>query len=67
MHRFQTVAQIGDRAGHDHRHGVIQIGGFHLLRDRDAWPLIGGGGWGVLIARFGGLRCVAQGFSRFWV
>ena len=33
--RFQPVAQIGDGAAYDHAHGVVEIGGLHLVRDGD--------------------------------
>ena len=35
VHRLQAVARVGQRARHDHAHGVIEIGALHLLRDRD--------------------------------
>ena len=35
MHGLQTVAHVGQRAGHDHAHGVIEIGPLHLLGDSD--------------------------------
>ena len=34
MHRLQTVARIGQRTRHDHAHGVIEVGAFHLVEDR---------------------------------
>src|SRR5260370_5063352 len=34
MHRLETVARIGQRARHDHAHGVIEVGAFHLVEDR---------------------------------
>ena len=33
MHRLQAVARIGQRARHDHAHGVIEVGAFHLVED----------------------------------
>ena len=33
MHRLEAVARIGQRARHDHAHGVIEVGALHLLRD----------------------------------
>ncbi len=35
MHRLQPVADIGQRAGHDHAHRVIEVGAPHLVFDRD--------------------------------
>ncbi len=35
MDRLQTVADIGQRARHDHAHRVIEVAGLHLLDDRD--------------------------------
>src|SRR4030081_893079 len=33
MNRLETVACIGQRAGHDHAHGVIKVGALHLVED----------------------------------
>ena len=33
--RLQTVAHVGQRAADDHRHGVIEVAGLHLLDDGD--------------------------------
>src|SRR6266699_3182038 len=33
MHRLETVARIGQRTRHDHAHGVIEVGAFHLVED----------------------------------
>src|SRR5439155_1348975 len=33
MHRLQTVARIRQRTRHDHAHGVIEVGAFHLVED----------------------------------
>ena len=33
MHRLQAVAHVGQRARHDHAHGVIEVGALHLLFD----------------------------------
>ena len=33
VHRLEAVAGIGQRARHDHAHGVIEIGALHLLDD----------------------------------
>ncbi len=35
MDGLQAVAHIGQRAGHDHAHRVIEVGAFHLLFDGD--------------------------------
>jgi len=35
MHRLEPVARIGQRARHDHAHGVIEVGAFHLVEDGD--------------------------------
>ena len=35
VHRLQAVARIGQRARHDHAHGVIEVGAFHLVEDGD--------------------------------
>jgi hypothetical protein len=33
MHRLEAVARIRQRARHDHAHGVIEVGAFHLVED----------------------------------
>ena len=33
VHRLQPVAHVGQRARHDHAHGVIEVGALHLVRD----------------------------------
>ena len=33
MHRLQAVARIRQRPRHDHAHGVIEVGAFHLVED----------------------------------
>jgi hypothetical protein len=35
VHRLKAVPRIGQRARHDHAHGVIEIGALHLLDDGD--------------------------------
>ena len=35
MDRLQPVADVGQRAADDHRHGVIEVAGLHLLDDGD--------------------------------
>jgi hypothetical protein len=41
VHRLEAVARIGQRAGHDYAHGVVEIGPLHLLDDGDG-AYIGG-------------------------
>ncbi len=57
MHGLQPVAHVGQRAGHDHAHGVIEIRPLHLVDDRDR-PNVGRRAWR---ARSGGLIVVGQG------
>ena len=52
--RFQAVAQIGDGAADDDRHGIVKIGRLHLGHDIDlravmggAFGHVGGGGFGI--------------------
>ena len=35
LNRLQSIARIGQGARHDHAHGVIEVGAFHLLFDGD--------------------------------
>src|ERR1700681_4774591 len=35
MHRLQSVADIGQRAADDHRHGIVEIRPLHLLFNVD--------------------------------
>ena len=46
MHGFQTVADIGQRAAHNHAHGVIEVGALHLRlkRNGEQFPSDGVGG-----------------------
>ncbi len=46
VHRLEPVAHVGQRAGHDHAHGVIEIGALHLLDDGDG-AHIGGARTGI--------------------
>jgi len=39
MHRFQSVAYIGQRAADDHAHRVIEVARLHLINDVDALVL----------------------------
>ena len=48
MHRLQAVTRVGQRARHDHAHGVIEIAALHLLGDRDR-TYVGG----TAVPRFG--------------
>ncbi|SPU80182.1 Uncharacterised protein [Brucella suis] len=59
MHRLQAVAHIGQRAAHDHAHGIIKIRPLHFLdngnRLNAAWAAVWatihivGTGWRRLI------------------
>ena len=42
MHRLQPVAHVGQRARHDHAHGVIEVGAPHLLFDGDRRDVVRG-------------------------
>ncbi|MEH2501692.1 hypothetical protein V1290_000503 [Bradyrhizobium sp. AZCC 1578] len=33
MHGLQPVARVRQRPRHDHAHGVIEVGAFHLVED----------------------------------
>jgi len=44
MHRLQAVARIGQRARYDHAYGVIEVGAFHLIEDRNGRISEGTGG-----------------------
>jgi hypothetical protein len=35
VHGLEPVAQVGNRAGDDHAHGVVEVGGLHLRLDGD--------------------------------
>ena len=35
MHRLQSVTRIRQRTRHDHAHGVIEVGAFHFIEDRN--------------------------------
>ena len=41
MYGFQTIADIGECAAHDHAHGVIEIALAHLIFDVDANDFFG--------------------------
>ena len=42
VNRLQAVADIGQRAGHDHAHRVIEVRALHLVLDRDRGDVGGG-------------------------
>ena len=50
VHRLQAVADVRKGARDDHRHGIVEIGGLHLVDDGD----------GGDIAGFDGRRCAGQ-------
>ena len=35
MHGLEAVAHVGQRPADDHAHGVVEVGGAHLVRDLD--------------------------------
>src|SRR5215213_8132069 len=41
MHRLQAVARVGERARHDHAHGVIEVAALHLVDDGDRLDVAG--------------------------
>src|SRR5947209_2528012 len=41
MHGLQPVARIRQRARHDHAHGVIEVGAFHLVEDGNGTDIRG--------------------------
>ena len=54
--RLQPVAQVGDRAADDDRHGVIEIRGAHLGRDVDGGAVMGHHGAFRRLRAFGIVR-----------
>ena len=48
--RLQAVADVWQRAADDHRHRIIEVGGLHLVDDRDRGD----------VAVFDGRRCAGQ-------
>jgi hypothetical protein len=56
VHGLQTVADIGERAPHDHAHGVIEVGASHLLFEADGVCF-----FGELFHGFRGSRPSPQG------
>jgi hypothetical protein len=42
VNRFQPVAQVGNGAGNDHAHRVVEVGGLHLGRDVDLGAVMRG-------------------------
>jgi hypothetical protein len=41
VHRLEAVARIGQRAAHDHAHGVIEVAAPHLLFKTDGQGFFG--------------------------
>ena len=41
MHGLQAVAHVGQRAAHDHAHGVIEVGALHLVVDGNQLDVAG--------------------------
>jgi hypothetical protein len=44
MDGFQAVARVRQRPRHDHAHGVIEVGAFHLVEDGNGTDIDGTGG-----------------------
>ena len=40
VHRLKAIAQIGNRAGNNHAHRVVEVRGFHLVYDGDTRPTV---------------------------
>ena len=53
MHGFQTVANVGQRAAHDHAHCVIEIAAFHFIEDRDGLDIGRTAGGGPFVNNVG--------------
>ena len=62
MHRLQAIPQIRDGPRHDHRHGIVEIGRFHLGRDIDLRAVMGCA-TGIFRCGFNVFRAVAHGAS----
>ena len=52
VHRLEAVANVGQRARHDHAHGVIEVAALHLVGDGDR-PDVDGALPGAFAARGG--------------
>ena len=63
VHWLKTIAQIWDRTANNDAHSVVEIGGFHLLRNADRRALIGGGGWSRCLGALG-RECFICHFGR---
>ena len=68
MHRLKAVANVGQRAGNDHAHGVIEIRALHLVFDIDRLDVgfrwrAGGGQGPVLVAGEGRKNRAGSGFG----
>ena len=53
VHGFQTVANVGQRAAHDHAHCVIEIAAFHFIEDRDGLDIGRTAGGGPFVNNVG--------------
>ena len=62
LYRLQPITRIGQRPGHDDRHGVVQEGLLHLLLDLDRLDV--GGKVGRRDVRH--LRCPGSARRRRW-
>jgi hypothetical protein len=66
VHGLQAVAHVGERARHDHAHGVVEVGALHLLLDgdrADVFRLAAAGLVGVAGVQAGFLSPGAPGFG----
>ncbi len=63
VHGLETIAQIRDCTADNHAHGIVKIGGFHLLRNADRRAVIGGGCGSWCFAALGG-ECFICHFGR---
>ncbi len=55
VHGLETVAHVGQRAGHDHAHGVVEVGTLHFIGDGDGADVAGAA---VLVAAGASARWV---------
>ena len=63
VHWLKTIAQIRDRTADNDAHSIVEIGGFHLLRNADRRAVIGGGRWSRCFGALGG-ECFICHFGR---